>query len=198
MSSLTLEQVGIRLLPDEIPEVGVSLEGGLTEELEKRGTALLLTNRRLVRYSVGGDRVSVVSASIEDVQSLEVVRTGKNRQWVWVGVVFIGGGLLLGLLSLFFLSSPVSLWLMAFSLVLIGVVFVLTYVGGTTGRVVIRAGTKLIACKMKPAALDEMAILVRRFHELKLGSGREPGTPRGVTGLGATSGARTTGSSNHS
>ena len=55
-NSLTLNQVGVGLLPDEHLEVAVELERGLTEELEQSHPTLLLTNRRLMRYSAGGHR----------------------------------------------------------------------------------------------------------------------------------------------
>ena len=168
-NSLTLDQVGIKLLPDERLEVAVELERGLTEQLENRHTSLLLTNKRLIRFSMGGQKVDTVSAGVEDVDLIEVRRTGKRRQWVCVGLVFIGGGVLLASLSLFQLSSPLSPLLMAVSLALIGIVFMLTYAGGTTGQVVVRSGIKEIKCRMKPKALDDMGVFVRRFYELKLG-----------------------------
>ena len=62
---------------------------------------------------------------------------------------------------------------MALSLAPIGVVFVLTYVGGRTGQIVVTAGQKEIKCRVGPGALDDMAALVRRFHELKLSYTRE-------------------------
>ena len=88
-----------------------------------------------------------------------------------MGLVFIGGGLTLALLSVLFLSSLLSPLLMALSLTLIGVVFLLTFVGGLTGEVMIRAGLSNIKCRMKPKALEDMAVFVERFYELKLGYG---------------------------
>ena len=102
------------------------------------------------------------------MDSIEVNRTDKNRQWVWVGLVFIAGGVLLGLLSVLLMTSPLSPLLMAVSLALIGIVFILTYVGGLTGRVTIRAGLQDIKCRMKPKALNDMAVFVERFYEMKL------------------------------
>jgi hypothetical protein len=169
LNSLTLKEVGIRLLPDENLEVAVELEGGLTEELEYSNATLLLTNKRVARYSVSSHKTSVVSAALDDVDSIEVNRTERNRQWIWVGLVFIGGGLLLALLSLILVSSPVSPLLMAFALFMIGVVFMLTYAGGGAGEVVIRAGMKDIKCKMRPKAVTDMTIFVQRVYELKLG-----------------------------
>ena len=64
---------------------------------------------------------------------------------------------------------------MALSLTLIGIVFMLTYVGGLRGEVIISAGANEIKCRMNPKALDDMAIFVERFYELKLGNG-----PNGV------------------
>ncbi len=162
--------MGLRLLPEEKLEVAVELEGGLTDELENGHATLLLTNKRLIRYAASGHKTNVVSAALGDVDSFEVSRTEKNRQWIWVGSVFIAGGLLLALLSLIYLASPVSPLLMAFALGLIGVVFVLAYVGGKTGEVVIRAGVKDIKCKMRLKAIDDMSLFVERAYELKLGS----------------------------
>ena len=170
LNSLTLKQMGLRLLPEEKLEVAVELEGGLTDELENGHATLLLTNKRLIRYAASGHKTNVVSAALGDVDSFEVSRTEKNRQWIWVGSVFIAGGLLLALLSLIYLASPVSPLLMAFALGLIGVVFVLAYVGGKTGEVVIRAGVKDIKCKMRLKAIDDMSLFVERAYELKLGS----------------------------
>ena len=170
INSSTLSNVGIKLLPDERLEVAVELEEGLTEELEQRRATLVLTDKRLVRYSAGGHKKSVVSVALGDVDSIEVSRTEKNRQWVWVGLVFIAGGVLLGLLSLALIASPLSPMLMAVSLTLIGIVFILTYMGGMTGGVIIRAGLQDVRCRMKPKALNDMAVFVQRFYELKLGS----------------------------
>ena len=76
----------------------------------------------------------------------------------------------MALSSLIFLASAVSSLLMAFSLALIGAVFVLAYVGGRTGEVVIRAGLKDIKCKMRLKAIDDMSLFVERAYELKMGS----------------------------
>ncbi len=173
LNSSTLQRVGIRLLPGEKLEVAVELEGGLTQQLEQQHATLLLTNKRLVRYTAEGHRNNVVSVGLSDVDSIEVNRTDKNRQWVWVGLVFIAGGVLLGLLSVLLMASPLSPLLMAVSLALIGIVFILTYVGGLTGRVTIRAGLQDIKCRMKPKALSDMAVFVERFYEMKLGYSRE-------------------------
>lgn len=169
LNTITLKQVGIRLLPDEKVNVAVELEDGLTEELEQRRATLLLTNKRLIRYSAAGHRTNVISAALEDVQTIEVNQADQNRQWILAGLVFIAGGLLLGILSLVFIPSTFSPLLMALALVLIGIVFILTYVGGVRGEVIIRAGTKEIKSKMAAKALDDMAVLVQRFYEMKLG-----------------------------
>ena len=173
LNSSTLQRVGIRLLPGEKLEVAVELEGGLTQQLEQQHATLLLTNKRLVRYTAEGHRNNVVSVGLSDVDSIEVNRTDKNRQWVWVGLVFMVGGVVLGLLSVLLMDSPLSPLLMAVSLALIGIVFILTYVGGLTGRVTIRAGLQDIKCKMKPKALNDMAVFVERFYEMKLGYSEE-------------------------
>ena len=173
LNSYTLKQVGIRLLPGENLEVAVALQVGLTEELEQSHATLLLTNKRLIRYSGAWHKANVVSVALDDIDSVEVNRTEKNRQWVWVSMVFVAGGALLGLLSLFLFSSPLSPLLMAMSLVLIGVVFYLTYAGGSSGEVIIRVGMKDIKCKMQSKALDDMAKFVQRVYELKLGYSNE-------------------------
>ena len=169
LNSLILKQVGARLLPDERLEVAVELEGGLTEELEQHHATLLLTNKRLMRYSAGEHNINVISALLDDVDSVEVRRSEKNSQWVWVGLVFIAGGVLLGLLSALIIPSPLSPMLMAVALTLIGIVFLLTYVGGLKGDVTIRAGNKAIKSRMHPRALDDMSVFVQRLYELKLG-----------------------------
>lgn len=174
LNSLTLKQMGLRLLPEEKLEVAVELEGGLTDELENGRATLLLTNKRLIRYSSSGHKTNLVSAALSDVDSFEVSKTEKNRQWIWVGGVFIAGGSALALLSLIFLSSPISPLLMAFALALIGTVFLLAYVGGRTGEVVIRVGTKDIKCKMGLNAIDDMSLFVERAYELKMGSYVDP------------------------
>lgn len=189
LNSSTLQRVGIRLLPGEKLEVAVELEGGLTQQLEQQHATLLLTNKRLVRYTAEGHRNNVVSVGLSDVDSIEVNRTDKNRQWVWVGLVFIAGGVLLGLLSVLLMVSPLSPLLMAVSLALIGIVFILTYVGGLTGRVTIRAGLQDIKCRMKPKALNDMAVFVERFYEMKLGYSYERVEDPGIDGDAAGKGA---------
>ena len=174
LNSLTLKQMGLRLLPEEELEVAVELEGGLTDELENSHATLLLTNKRLIRYSASGHKTSVESAALGDVDSFEISKTEKNRQWVWAGAVFIAGGLTLAVLSFMFLASPISPLLMAFALGLIGSVFVLAYIGGKTGEVVIRAGMKDIKCKMHLKAIDDMSLFVERAYELKLGTYVDP------------------------
>ena len=56
---------------------------------------------------------------------------------------------------------------MAVSLSLIGIVFLLTYVGERMGSVIIRAGNKEIKCNMCHQALDDMAVFVHRYYQLK-------------------------------
>ena len=112
-----------------------------------------------------------------DTDSIEVNTTEKTRQRVWVGLMFIAGGVLLGIVSLLMLSSPLSPSLMALSLILIGVVFMLSYISGMTGTVVIRAGLKNIKGKVESEALDDMALLVRRYYELKMGNLGDALTP---------------------
>ena len=167
----TLAQVGIKLLPEEILEVAVDLENGVTEHLEQAHAALLLTDKRLIRYSMTRHSNNVVSVGLSDVNSIEVNRTEANPQWVWVGLVFTVGGALLAALSLLLMASPLSPLLMALSLALIGVVFMLTYIGGLRGDVKISAGLNDIRCRMRPKALDDMGVFVERFYELKFGGG---------------------------
>lgn len=163
-----LKRVGIRLLPGEELDAAVELEGGLTDVLEPAHATLLLTNRRLIRYSTGGHRVDTVSVGLDDVHAVEVKRGDRNQQWIYVGLVFIGGGLLLALLAIFWLGMMVSPLLMALSLSLIGIVFLLTYAGGIRGQVVISAGAQRIKCRMKTKALNDMVVFLERFYELKL------------------------------
>ena len=172
-----LNQVGVTLLPSEELGVAVELESGLTQNLEHRHATSLLTNKRLMRYSSGGQMVNVISVGLDDVSSIEVNRSDRRRQWIAVGFVFIGGGLLLALLSLLLFASPLSPLLMAVSLSLIGIVFLLTYVGERMGSVIIRAGNKEIKCKMCRQALDDMAVFVHRYYQLKLGTQEDASYP---------------------
>jgi hypothetical protein len=174
LNSLTLHEVGLRLLPDENVVVAVELEGGLTEELEQSEATLLLTNRRLVRYYAAGHKASVISTVLDDIDSVEVVRSRRNKQWMWVGMVFVGGGILLGIVSLMLAWPTLSPLLMALSLVLIGVVFGIAYRSGMAGEVIVRAGVKDIRCKMGPKALNDMATFLEKYYELKLGYNTEP------------------------
>ncbi|MQG67392.1 MAG: hypothetical protein FI707_01185 [SAR202 cluster bacterium] len=183
-NAAALKRVGIRLLPGEQMDAAVELEGGLTDELEPSHATLLLTNRRLIRYAAGGHRIDTISVALEDVQAVEVKRGERNRQWVFVGLVFIGGGFLLGLLSLFWLATTVSPLLMAVSLVLIGIVFLLTYAGGIRGEVIVTAGAKRIKCRMKTKALNDMVEFLERFYELKLHAW-SLNRPNGVNGNGS-------------
>ena len=168
-NTAALRRVGINLLPGEELDAAVELETGLTDELEPGHEELLLTTRRLIRYSTGGHYVDTLSIVLEDVHSVEVKRRERNRQWVFVGLVFIGGGFLLGMLSLFLLATLISPLFMAVSLSLIGLVFLLTYIGGIRGEVIVTAGSTRLKCRMKPKALDNMVIFLERFYELRLG-----------------------------
>ena len=169
LNSDTLRQVGVGLLPGEQVEVAVQLENGLTEELELSQATLVLTNRRLMRYSAGSHRVNVISVGLDDVDSIKVNRSERHRQWVWVGAVFVLGGVILGLVTLILIGVSLSPLLMALSLGLIGVVFLLTYFGGLMGEVIVRAGQKDVKCKMRQKALDDMGVFVKRYYELRLG-----------------------------
>lgn len=168
-NTAALRRVGINLLPGEELDAAVELETGLTDELEPSHEELLLTTRRLIRYSTGGHYVDTLSIVLEDVHSVEVKRRERNRQWVFVGLVFIGGGFLLGMLSLFLLATLISPLFMAVSLSLIGLVFLLTYIGGIRGEVIVTAGSTRLKCRMKPKAFDDMVIFLERFYELRLG-----------------------------
>jgi len=168
-NTAALRRVGINLLPGEELDAAVELETALTDELEPSHATLLLTTRRLIRYSTGGHYVDTLSIVLEDVHSVEVKRRERNRQWVFVGLVFIGGGFLLGMLSLFLLATLISPLFMAVSLSLIGLVFLLTYVGGIRGEVIVTAGSTRLKCRMKPKALDNIVIFLGWFYELRLG-----------------------------
>lgn len=169
LNSITLNEVGIKLLPDENLAVALALEGGLTEELEQNEATLLLTNKRLIRYSCAGHKTSMICVVLDDVDSVEVIRSKQNRQWLLVSAVFISGGVLLGIVSMMLAWANPSPLLMALSLILIGVVFVIAYKAGVAGEVVIRAGMKDIRCKMMPKALEDMATFLEKYYELKLG-----------------------------
>ena len=177
LNESTLQQAGISLLPDETLVVAVRLEDGLTEDLEQRQATLVLTNKRVMKCSAARHRANVVSAALGDTDSIEVNTTEKTRQRVWAGLMFIAGGVLLGIVLLLMLSSPLSPSLMALSLILIGVVFMLSYISGMTGAVVVRAGMKNIKGKVESEALDDMALLVRRYYELKMGNLGDALTP---------------------
>ena len=167
-NTAALRRVGINLLPGEELDAAVELDTGVTDELEPSHEELLLTTRRLIRYSTGGHYVDTLSIVLEDVHSVEVKRRERDRRWVFVGLVFIGGGFLLVMLSLFWLAMLISPLLMAVSLSLIGLVFLLTYVGSIRGEVIVTAGSTRLKCRMKPKALDDMVIFLQRFYELRL------------------------------
>lgn len=169
LNSLTLAQVGIRLLPEETVDLAVELETGITEDLEQSQSTLLLTNKRLIRYSVFHHKASVVSSTLDDVDSIEVTRSQGNRQWIGVGFVFMLGGLALEMSALILSTAILSASLMAFALFLTGVVFVLSYIGGSAGEVVVRAGSKDIKSRMRKQALDDMGLFVQRAYALKMG-----------------------------
>ena len=169
LNSLTLSHVGVRLLPDEKVDIAVELETGLTEDLESSRSTLLLTTKRLIRYSVSRHKTSVISSMLADVDSIEVTKSRRHRQWVGVGIVFMLGGVILELAALIMGVNLFSPSLMAFALFLTGVVFVLSYVGGTAGEVVVRAGSKEIKSRMHKQAIDDMGLFVQRAFALKMG-----------------------------
>lgn len=172
-----VEWTGISLLPGEYPRMAVELQRGLTDELEQSRSSLLLTNKRVLRCSAAGHKRSTVCASLADIDTVEMRHTAKNRQWAGVGLVFIIGGVSLAIFSLVALSSPLSPLLMAFSLALIGVVFLLSYVAGTAGELVIRAGTKDIKCKVRHAEPEHVSDLLHLIYQLKLDyAGPQSGT----------------------
>lgn len=170
MVSKVLRDVGMGLLSGESMEVAVELEEGLTDELESGRATLLLTNRRIVRYSTTGHRLNVESLALSDVSGIDIIRSTRNAQWIWVGILFMGGGALLGVLASLLMASPATPIFMAVALGLIGAVFILTYAGGFRGEVRIQSGQRELHCVMKPKALDDMAIFVERFYEIKLGA----------------------------
>lgn len=171
LNSLTLNEMGIRLLPNETLAVAVELEGGLTDEIEQSHSTVMLTDQRLIRYSASKHKTNVVSAVLRDIDSIEIVKTYQNRQWAWVGGLFVAGGVLLALVSGVVASQIISPFLMALALALIGVVFFIAYVSGHSGELIVRAGAKDIKCKMKPKALNDMTMFVQRFYELKITGG---------------------------
>ena len=68
----------------------------------------------------------------------------------------------------------------------VGFVFLLTYVGERMGSVIIRAGNKEIKCKMCCQALDDMAVFVHRYYQLKLATQKDvsyPAQTAQVTGM---------------
>lgn len=138
-NTATLKRVGINLLPGEEFDAAVEWETGSTAEPEPSHATLLLTIRPLIRYSTCGHYVDTLSIVLEDVHSVRVKRGVRNRQWVFVGLVLIRGGFLLGMLSLFWLATLISPLLMAVSLSSIGLVFLLTCVGGIGGKVIVTA-----------------------------------------------------------
>ena len=73
-NTAALRRVGINLLPGEELDAAVELETGLTDELEPSHAQLLLTTRRLIRYSTGGRYVDTLSIVLEDVHSIEIKR----------------------------------------------------------------------------------------------------------------------------
>ena len=164
-----LQMLGVNLVAGEEIEAAVYLDDGLTEDIEQRRATLILTDRRLVRYSVATHRANAVSLALSDVDAVDVSRTEKARQRMGASLMFIAGGVLLGVVSLLFLRSPISSMLMAFSLVLIGVVFMLSYTEGLAGTLIVRAGARTIKCKIGPDSLDDMAELVERLTQLKVG-----------------------------
>ena len=88
-NTAALRRVGINLLPGEELDAAVELETGLTDELEPCHAQLLLTTRRLIRSSTGGHYVDTLSIVLEDVHSVEVKSRERERQWVFVGLVFL-------------------------------------------------------------------------------------------------------------
>ncbi|MCD5399000.1 MAG: hypothetical protein LR120_04585, partial [Dehalococcoidia bacterium] len=104
-NTAALRRVGINLLPGEEFDAAVEWETGSTDELEPSHATLLLTIRPLIRYSTCGHYVDTLSIVLEDVHSVRVKRGVRNRQWVFVGLVLIRGGFLLGMLSLFRLAT---------------------------------------------------------------------------------------------
>ena len=58
---------------------------------------------------------------------------------------------------------------MALSLVLIGVVFMLSYTGGLAGTIIVNSGGKTIKCRVGADGLDDMVELVERLTQLKMG-----------------------------
>ena len=165
LAAKVLTRGGVRLRPDEALEVAIDLESGLTEDLERTGAALLLTNQRIVHFTSDGRKTT--AAALEDVLGIEVHREERGTQWVWGGLIFVVGGVLLGVLSILLMEAPLSPILMAVSLDLIGVVFMLTYVGALKGDVVVRTSHEKMECRMRQKALDDLMQLIERFYQIK-------------------------------
>ena len=147
----------------------VDLEEGLTEEIEGSRPTLLLTNRRLLRYR-HGRRADVKSIVLADIISIDIQRRHRQTQWVWVGLTFIAGGLLLAIPAIVLMADPVSPILMALSLALIGVVFVLTYTGAPKSSVLIGTRQGDIYWPLQEQALDDVADFVEQVHRVRLAS----------------------------
>ena len=155
-----------------VQDLGVDLMAGEVSNfelpLEEKNTSLLLTDRRVIRYTRSGIKTGAVSIMLEDADSIELVRTQRNPTLIWVGLVFLAGGIALAASSPLFESSLLMV-LMSLAVGPIGVVFILAYFGGSTAEVIVRAGQTEMKCRAGAQRLDEMAELVRRFHELKAG-----------------------------
>jgi hypothetical protein len=87
-----LEREGIHLL--EAEELGrvLDLKKGLSEELNTRRSALVLTNRRLLYWERQGPRIAVRSAFLGDVPRLDLVRIRRKWGYLIGGIVLIATG----------------------------------------------------------------------------------------------------------
>ena len=160
-----VQDLGVDLMVGEVSNFEVPLEG--------KNATLLLTNKRVIRHSQSGFKTGSVSIMLENADSIELVRTQRNPQWVWVGLIFLTGGIALAASSPLFESSLLMV-LMSLAVGPIGVVFILAYFGGSTAEVTVTAGQTEMECRAAAQRLDEMVELVRRFHDLKAGGHVDP------------------------
>ena len=105
-----------------------------------------------------------------DIIRIDIQRRHRQTQWVWVGLTFIAGGLLLAIPAIVLMADPVSPILMALSLALIGVVFVLTYTGAPKSSVLIGTRQGDIYWPLHEQALDDVADFVEQVHRVRLAS----------------------------
>ena len=162
-----MTQAGLWLLPDEYLEAEVPLMGDMSRGLEYQRGRLFLTNRRVLRLLLSSHEAAVACAALEDVDGVELRRRERNPLWLGVGILFILGGMALAVSSLTVLPAVLSPLLMSLSLALIGLVLVLTYVGGNNADVIFTAGSQRIRCRVDSKGLEQVGQIVSRLFEAK-------------------------------